>query len=101
MPSFDQTPDVPKTFGFKVLWFAVKAADPASVLDALEFGGAMPANWASGLAAAYGDRQSSDDWVFVSPAISGWVLVVGSSLPYPQSKLSMRSGRDLTCCFPA
>jgi hypothetical protein len=61
MPSFDQTPDNPEAFGFKVLWFAVKAADPASVLEALEFGGAMPANWASGLPAAYGDRQSSND----------------------------------------
>jgi hypothetical protein len=27
MPSFDQTPDAPQPFGFKILWFAVKAAD--------------------------------------------------------------------------
>jgi hypothetical protein len=52
MPSFDQTPDKPAPFGFKISWFAVKATDPAAVLDALEFKEAMPANWASGLAAA-------------------------------------------------
>jgi hypothetical protein len=53
MALFDETPDKPKGFGFKVLWFAVKAADPASVLDALEFGERTPANWASGLATVY------------------------------------------------
>ena len=49
MPSFDQTPDKPEPFGFKISWFAVKATDPATVLDALEFKEAMPANWASAL----------------------------------------------------
>jgi hypothetical protein len=83
MPSFDQTPDAPEPFGFKVSWFAVKTSDTASVLDALEFGEATPTNWASGLAAAYGDPQSSDSWVFASPPVGGWVLVVGRSLPYP------------------
>jgi hypothetical protein len=81
MPSFDQTPDQPQPFGYKISWFAVKASDPAAVLNALEVGAATPTNWASGIAAAYGD-----DWVFVSPPISGWVLVVGSSLPYPTNE---------------
>lgn len=85
MPSFDQTPDRPRSFGYKVSWFAVKASDTASVLDALEFGKSTPANWASGLAGAspYGASQRSDPWVFASPPVSGWVLVVGFWLPYP------------------
>jgi hypothetical protein len=83
MPAFNPTPDVPGPFGFKVSWFAVKASDAASVLDALEFGEVTPANWASGLAAAYGNPQSSDCWVFVSPPVGDWVLTVGSSLPCP------------------
>jgi hypothetical protein len=99
MPSFDQTPDKPKAFGFKVLWFAVKAADPTSVLDALEFGGATPANWTSGLAAAYGDRQSNDAWVFASPAISGWVLVVGLSLPRPTIETHHDIGKRFDVLF--
>jgi hypothetical protein len=93
MPSFDQTPDMPEEFGFKISWFAVKASDPASVLEALEFGGATPANWASGLAAAYGRSQDSEAWVFASPPISGWVLVVGSSLPYPSNETHHDFGR--------
>jgi len=85
MPHFDQTPDKPQSFGYKVSWFAVKASDAASVLDALEFGGKTPANWASGLIAAdaIGVSQKSEPWVFTSPPVNGWVLVVGFWLPYP------------------
>jgi hypothetical protein len=75
MPSFDRTQDKPQSFGYKILWFAVRASDPASVLDALEFGPGTQANWASGLSAAY-DYEA--EWVFVSPPVDGWVLVVGS-----------------------
>jgi hypothetical protein len=99
MPSFDQTLDAPESFGFKVSWFAVKTSDPASVLDALEFGEATPTNWASGLAAAYGDPQSSDSWVFVSPTVSGWVLVVGSSLPYPTNETHHDIGNKFDLLF--
>lgn len=69
MPDFDRTPDSPKEFGFKTSWFAVKAFDPASVLDALEFGPAIPAIWASSLAVTYGSSQDSEAWVFASPPI--------------------------------
>jgi hypothetical protein len=86
MLSFDQTPDKPETFGYKVNWFAVKASDPASVLDALAFEERTQANWASGLEAAYG--RTERHWVFFSPPVSGWVLVVGFWLPYPVSPTS-------------
>jgi hypothetical protein len=99
MPSFDQTPDVPKPFGFKVSWFAVKASDPAAVLDALEFGEVTRTNWASGVAAAYGDSQSSDAWVFASPPVGGWILVVGSSLPYPTNETHHDIGRRFDLLF--
>jgi hypothetical protein len=95
MPLFDQTPDKPQPFGFKVNWFAVKASDPASVLDALEFGEATPANWASGLAVVYGD----DAWVFASPSVSGWILVVGSSLPYPTNETHHDIGKRFDVLF--
>jgi hypothetical protein len=99
MTSFDQMPDQPEPFGFKVSWFAVKATDPTSVLDALDFREATPANWASGLAAAYGDSQSTDRWVFVSPPISGWVLVVGGRLPYPTVETHHDIGRRFDVLF--
>jgi hypothetical protein len=95
MPSFDQTPGRPESFAYKVNWFAVKASDPASVLDALEFGEATPANWASGLAAVYGD----DAWVFASPSVSGWVLVVGSWLPYPTNETHHDIGKRFDVLF--
>ncbi len=41
MLPFDQTPDKPQSFGYKVSWLALKASDPAAVCDALE----LPANW--------------------------------------------------------
>jgi len=81
MPSFDQTPDKPQSFGYKVSWFAVKAAGPGPVLDSLQCGEGTPANWASGLAVAA--EGGSEAWVFVSPPVSGWVLIVGRWLPHP------------------
>jgi hypothetical protein len=95
MPSFDQTPGRPESFAYKVNWFAVKASDPTSVLDALEFGEATPANWASGLAVVYGD----DPWVFASPSVSGWILVVGSSLPYPTNETHHDIGKRFDVLF--
>jgi hypothetical protein len=93
MPLFDQTPDVPEPFGFKILWFAVKAADPTSVLEALELGEGTPANWASGIAASYENTPSGDSWAFVSPPIDGWILVVGASLPYPTIEAHNDTGK--------
>jgi hypothetical protein len=101
MPSFDQTPDRPRPFGYKVSWFAVKAPDTASVLDALELGERMPANWAAGIAAAYSHSQISGPWVFASPPVGGWVLVVGSLLPYPvaPAELHHEIGRKFDVLF--
>ena len=94
MPSFDQTPDKPQPFGFKVNWFAVKTSDPAAVLDAFEIGEATPSNWASGIAAAYGDA-----WVFISPPVSDWILVVSSSLAYPTNETHHDIGRKFDVLF--
>jgi hypothetical protein len=101
MPSFDQTPDAPQPFGFKVSWFAVKTSGPASVLGALEFGQATPANWASGIEAAYGNRQGEDRWIFASPPVGGWVLAIGSSLPCPVTVEGQRNaiGRKFDVLF--
>ena len=99
MPTFDRTPDRPEDFGFKISWFAAKATDPAGVLDALQFKEATPANWASGLAAAYWDGPSREFWAFVSPPVSGWVLVASSSLPYPTNETHHDIGRRFDVLF--
>jgi hypothetical protein len=99
MRSFNQTPDKPQGFGFKVLWFALKAFGPAAVVDALELGEATPANWESGLAAVY-DSGRNDTCVFVSPPIGGWVLAVSRWLPYPTVESNDDAGRKFDVLFP-
>jgi hypothetical protein len=98
MRSFNQTPDKPQGFGFKVLWFALKAFGPAAVVDALELGEATPANWESGLAAVYA-REANNAWVFVSPPVGGWVLAVSSLLPYPTTQSHDDAGRRFDVLF--
>jgi hypothetical protein len=58
-------------------WLAVKAADPSVVQAALHLHRATSCTWEQGLA------EARDDKLFISPPISGWVLVVGSGLPEP------------------
>src|SRR5271154_6190415 len=101
MPSFDQTPDKPKSFGFKVNWFAVKASDPATVLDAFEIDEATPSNWESGIAAAYSLDASQGDgpWIFVAPPVGGWILAVSDSLPYPTVQTHDDSGKRFDVLF--
>jgi hypothetical protein len=101
MPPFYQTPDKPRPFGFKINWFAVKASDPASVLDAFEVGEATPSNWTSGIAAAYSRdaSQGDDSWLFVSPPVSGWVLAVSESLPYPTNETHHDIGKKFDALF--
>jgi hypothetical protein len=74
------TPDLPSPFGFKINWFAIKTTDGPSVAEVLGLTNPRPANWASGIKAAY---RSSPITVFVSPPVEGWTFVVGAGLPYP------------------
>jgi hypothetical protein len=92
---FDQTPDKPQPFGFKVIWFALKTSDPTAVLDALELKAATPANWESGLPVVY----EAGPWIFVSPPVEGWILAVGKSLPYPTKQSHDDSGRQFDAMF--
>lgn len=83
--NFDTTPDRPEDFGYKVNWFAVKTEDSDSVIRALDIEPGIPANWSSGISAAYGRTKGMEKipWAFVSPPVRGWILVVGHLLPYP------------------
>jgi len=80
MRSFNQTPDQPQPFGFKIIWIALKTSDPLAVIDALELKAATPANWESGLPVAY----ETGSWIFVSPPVGGWILAVGNSQRAPR-----------------
>ncbi len=69
------TPDTPKSFGRRCQWLALKGADTQSVAAALKLRSVTPANWATGIKAAYADK------IFVSPPLGQWVLAIGVTLP--------------------
>ena len=58
-------------------WLAVRSGNPHWVQAALGLNNPTPCSWEEGMHAAH-DRR-----LFISPAIRGWVLVMGSSLPEP------------------
>ena len=77
---------MPPQFGYKILWFAIKSADPAAVVAALAWPVVGAANWQSGLAARCRCSKTQRQRLrFRLPAVRGWGLVVGGHLPYPDA----------------
>ena len=58
-------------------WLAIKGHHPTAVQDALRLSAPMPCSWEEGLI------EAREHKLFISPPVSGWILVVGSSLPDP------------------
>lgn len=69
-------PESPIAFGPKMAWLAIPGYKPSEVISALRLSDVAPANWTKGLTEAYADNRQ----VFVTPALSGWVLVIGKTL---------------------
>ncbi|MBU1536805.1 hypothetical protein KKF84_15880 [Myxococcota bacterium] len=85
-PSLDQTPDTPRSFGWKISWLALPGDDVEVVISALRRSDPrfkttqfMPCNWKSGFKAIFSSITSNQ--VFVTPSLRGWVLVVNWSPP--------------------
>lgn len=87
-PVLNQTPDHPVSFGFKTNWFAVRGGDVGKVIAKLELTKPQTANWNSGLTTLNERRlkPNENEYVFVSPPVKGWILVVSSQLPYPEDR---------------
>jgi len=66
-------------------WVAVRSANPQAVQAALGLHNPTPCSWIDGMA------RVSDQKLFISPPVNGWVLVVGSLLPEP--------AEDADACF--
>src|SRR5438552_17677826 len=66
-------------------WLAVQSNNPQAVQKALGLHNPTPCSWIEGMA------RVSDQKLFVSPPVNGWVLVVGSLLP--------DSSEDVDACF--
>ncbi len=82
---FEQSPDHPAGFGYKMAWLAVRSRDTRAVVEELGLIAAEPCNWKSGIGTVY-DDQLGNDHIFVSPPVNGWTFVVGLALPYPVSR---------------
>jgi hypothetical protein len=79
---FEQSPDHPASFGYRMAWLAVRSRDTLAVVEELGLMEAEPCNWKSGIGTVY-DDQLGNDHVFVSPPVNGWTFVVGLALPHP------------------
>ena len=96
-PMFDQTPDQPEPVGCKVSWLALKASDPAAVLDAFELGEAVPATGRPAWPLYTGGSSA------VGPLyrhLNGWVLAISVSWPYPTIERTTISAQYSTSCSP-
>lgn len=66
-------------------WLAVKSTNLPAVQSALGLHNPTPCSWTDGMG------RVSDQKLFISPPVNGWILVVGSLLPEP--------GEDVDVCF--
>ena len=82
---FEQAPDHPRSFGYRMAWLAVRSRDTQAVARALGLVAPEPCNWRSGIGTVY-DAHLGNDHVFVSPPVNGWTFVVGLSLPFPAGR---------------
>lgn len=67
--------DVPVAFGYKMGWLAIRSTDWDPIIDALGLSGAREASWEEGIETVYED---GDKYLFLTPPIDGWTLVVGN-----------------------
>ncbi len=82
---FEDAPDPPKAFGYKMSWLAIRTRNGEAVLDAIGLVDPVTANWNSGIGAVY-DERGGENRLFVSPPVNGWTFVVGLALPHPMSR---------------
>ena len=99
----DTTPDTPISFGRKAVWFAVRSSDHKDVAATLKLSQVESANWHTGIQLAF-NRNLPDrfqEYVFVAPALNGWVFILSPHFFYTadqinsESHLNTASGFDL------
>jgi hypothetical protein len=72
-------PDLPVSFGYKCMWYAVKTDDKHKLADKLGFKNTTECNWHTGIDKAYKGS------VFITPVIDGWTLACGLGLSHSES----------------
>ena len=79
---YDNTPDVPAPFGYRMAWLAVQSTDAARIAEVLHLEAVDAANWRTGIGTMY-DERLAQGRVYLSPPIGEWTFVVGLALPQP------------------
>jgi hypothetical protein len=64
-------------------WLAIKNRNLMAVQSALGLHNPKPCTWSEGLSG------SSDQKLFISPPVSGWILVIGPALPDPSDDVDI------------
>lgn len=64
-------------FNLPTRWLAIRSGNPEAVQKALALNNPVPCSWEEGVSAA------QDQKLFISPAVRGWVFVMGANLPEP------------------
>lgn len=82
---YDEQPDGPRPFGYRMGWLAIRTRDTERVIERLGLTDTISANWDNGLGTVYAETDSENQ-VFVSPPVNGWTFVVGLALPQPLGK---------------
>ncbi|MCH9808269.1 MAG: hypothetical protein K0U74_11105 [Alphaproteobacteria bacterium] len=80
--ALDDDPDLPKPFGYKMAWLAIRTEDAEAVAQSLGLQGGVASNWNSGIGTVYDDGLGASH-VYLTPPVNGWTFVVGLSLPHP------------------
>ncbi len=64
-------------FNLPTRWLAIRSGNPELVQKALALNNPVPCSWEEGVSAAQEHK------LFISPAVRGWVFVMGANLPEP------------------
>jgi hypothetical protein len=77
--NLSEIPDIPRPFGYKATWLAVKTTDTEAVFKALGLTQSGVSNWETGIKFAYSRGFSDNVYpIFVTPPVKGWTLVLSS-----------------------
>ena len=79
---FDETPDKPAPFGYRMAWLAIRTRETARVADILGLDMLQRANWRTGVGTVY-DARLGESHIYITPPVNGWTFVLGLSLPQP------------------
>ncbi len=82
---FDDTPDPPAGFGYRMAWLAIRTTDTSRVAEVLGLDAVEASNWRTGIGTVY-DERLSQARVYLTPPVNGWTFVVGLALPQPLSR---------------